>query len=384
MSSKLNSHLGLGAFLLSTVIGSGALAQETNTEQVRDDQEDTAFIEDTSELSEKSKEDLRDEGFVFGDDANLSTSSTATLVALIAGLPIHGIGHFWIDDSRTGNTLLIAEGISIVTMAAAGTYIWLDSSSSSASGWMSSVFELGLSSFAIGYLLDVIGTIQGVDREFTLNTRNSQRYTAEAGYGFLSTEEIPTRHLLNFGLGADFGAFYTKLDATSDIEVASLSGSLLLGTRFLRLRPQSFIFVEAKGEVFGFREAGPFWRSTVEGRLGGSLDMGTFFTQLNQVAVGFWVGYGQDFLRFEEDFAVDFEGGSAFLTQQAFIHFNATENLNIFFGHGRHPSWYIPAVNRFVGTTDVEIRYRTNFGRLKVGATIGSGLGLSIGGQMGF
>src|SRR5690606_23851029 len=139
--------------------------------------EDAPFIEDTSELSEKSKEELRDEGFVFGADANLSTSSTATLVALIAGLPIHGIGHLWIDDSRTGNTLLIAEGISIATMAAAGTYIWLDSGSSSASGWMSSVFELGLSSFAIGYLLDVIGTVQGVDREFTLNTRNSHRYT---------------------------------------------------------------------------------------------------------------------------------------------------------------------------------------------------------------
>jgi len=344
--------------------------------------EERAGLGEESDLTIRSHAELQEAGFVFGADANLTTSSTATLVALIAGIPIHGIGHFWIDDKRTATALLVSEGISIVAMLASGGYIILDGYSGTMSGVAASVFELGLSTFVMGYLLDVIGTVQGSDREFTLNTRNSPGLHAEISYGFLSTSQIPTRHLLKADLGLNTESFFAGAEGTSDIDTDSIDARLRIGARLLRQQPQTFLLVEALGDVHTFRETGAFWRTGLEGRVGGSLDLGTFFTQLNQVALGFWVGMGRHFFRFDEAFALDFKDGTNYLGHQVYMHFNATDNLNIMVSHGRHPAWYIGPMNNLVGATDLEVLYRTNFGRLRIGTTLGNGVGIWLGGQL--
>lgn len=356
------------------------LKKETDSEPVPI--EERVGLGEESDLSTKSQTELQEAGFVFGADANLTTSSTASLVALVAGIPIHGIGHFWIDDKRTATALLIAEGASVVAMLASGTYILLDGHASTMSGVAASVFELGLSTFVMGYLLDVIGTVQGSDREFTLNTRNSPGLHAEVSYGFLSTTQLPTRHLLKADLGLDTHSFFVGAEAASDIDTASFDGRVRTGARLFRQRPQTFLLLEALGDVHTFRETGAFWRTGIEGRIGGSLDLGTFFTQLSQVGLGFWVGLGRHFFLFDEQFSLEVDGATNYLGHQVYLHFNATDNLNIMVSHGRHPAWYIAPINSFIGATDLEVLYRTNFGRLRIGTTLGDGVGLWLGGQL--
>lgn len=340
--------------------------------------------EDMSTLNTRSIPDLQQEGFVFGEDANLSTSSTATLVALIAGLPLHGVGHLWIGDSRTATILFISEGVSLAVMLASGGFLLLDNHSSTTSGIAAHLFELGLSTFALSYLLDVIGTIQGNDRELNRNTRDDPGSFVEAGYGFFSTTQIPIRHILHVRGGVDFYNFYGELNADADVELAALGGRLSVGTRLFRVNSQSFVFVEAHGEGFAFRDTGDVARTGAEVRLGGSLDLGGFLPQFRQLGVGAWVGLGRQFWHFGESFELSPDGHTDFLSHQLFVHFNATENLNLQLTHGNHPSWYIPAVNSVIGVTEVELLYATKFGRLRISTTVGSGLGVYLGGQIRF
>lgn len=387
--------------IILSLLGASPVAAQTNApeeDETAAEQQETAttaesqeipeiqltLADDMSSLNTRSIPDLKDEGFIFGEDANLSTSSTATLVALIAGLPLHGVGHLWIGDSRTATILFVSEGVSLAVMLVSGGFLLLDNHSSTTSGVAAQVFELGLSTFALSYLLDVVGTVQGNDRELNRNTRDDPGSFAEAGYGFFSTTQIPIRHILHVRSGLDFYNVYGELSADADVELNAVGGRLNIGGRFLRVNSQTFVFAEAHGEFFSFRDTGNFARTGLEVRLGGSWDLGGFLPQFRNLAVGAWAGFGRQFWHYGETFELSPDGHTDFLSHQLFVHFNATENLNLRLAHGTHPSWYIPSVNSVIGVTEAELLYATTFGRLRLSASVGSGLGVYLGGQVRF
>lgn len=337
-------------------------------------------LDEQNRLSTTPLPTLKAQGFVFSDTATAATSTTAAIVAMTAGIPLHGIGHLWVEDTRTATTLFVAEGVALGLMGTAALLRYADDGASSWTGVAAPLFQLGFGTFVISYLLDVIGTLQGTELLLPRNIRNQVGLRAGVEYGFVTSAVTQSRHFIRAHAEIDADLVRAQLETTQNLLLGQAEYRGLLGVRLFRPRPQTFIHVDLGGEYFGFSELGQFDRITAEARLGGSLDLGTFFSQFDEVAVGTWIGAGRHFHRFGDDF----NATTDFLAHRVYFHMNLTQRLNLTMGHGSHPSLLVPPVTRLMGVSDVEFRYLTEFGELGFRAELGDGLGMWLGGSVSF
>lgn len=339
-----------------------------------------ATLDEESRLSTTPVGTLKAEGFVFSDAAASTTSTTAALVALTAGMPLHGIGHLWMDDSRTATALLISEGAALGLMGTGALLAYADDGASSITGIAAPLFQLGFSTFVLGYLLDVVGTLQGAQLELPSNIQNRQGARVGVAYGFVTSATTSSRHFIRAQAEFDAGLVVVQADTTQSVLLASAEYTGLISLRPIRPRRQTFLHLDLGGDYYAFSETGAFSRWGLEGRLGGSLDLGTFFSQFNDVAIGLWAGYGRQFY----DFDTDERSTSDFVSHRAYFHLNLTDRLNMSLGHGSHPAWLVPSITRLFGVTDLEFRYLTDFGELGFRTELGDGVGLWLGGRVAF
>ncbi len=337
-------------------------------------------LEEESALSKTPVPTLRQQGFVFSDTAQSTTSTTAALIALTAGIPIHGIGHYWIDDSRTSTALLASEGISLGLMGAAALAAYADAGASSITGVAAPIFQLGFSGFILTYLLDVVGTLQGNQLVPPSNTLNQRGFFAEVAYGFVTSTQASSRHVIRARGGVDFGVGRVSAETTQNLLLGAAEYRGFLGARLFRIRPQTFVTTDLVGDYYTFSETGAYQRLGVEGRLGGSFDLGALFSQFNQVAIGTWFGVGRHYYAFGDGF----DSNTNFLSHQTFFHLNLTNKLNMRLAHGSHPASIVPSLSRLFGVTDLEFAYTTNFGLLKFRTELGDGAAFWLGGDMRF
>jgi hypothetical protein len=337
-------------------------------------------LEEESELSKTPVPTLRQQGFVFSDTAQSTTSTTAALIALTAGIPIHGIGHYWIDDSRTSTALLASEGVAIGLMAGSALAAYADGGASNITGIAAPIFQLGFSGFILSYLLDVVGTLQGNQLVPPSNILNQRGFFAEVAYGFVTSTQASSRHVIRARAGVDFDAGHVAVETTQNLLLGAAEYRGILGARLFRVRPQTFLTMDVVGDYYQFSETGEFERIGAEARLGGSLDLGAFFSQFNQVAVGMWFGAGRQYFAFGNGF----DSHTDFLSHQTFFHLNLTKKLNMRLAHGSHPASIVPSLSRLFGVTDLEFVYATTFGFLKFRTELGDGAAFWLGGDVRF
>ncbi|MEZ4461273.1 MAG: hypothetical protein R3E66_16450 [bacterium] len=337
-------------------------------------------LEQESSLSTTPKPLLKQQGFVFSDEVVSTTTTTAALVALTAGIPLHGIGHLWIDDTRTATALMVSEGASILVMGAAALAAYADDGSSSITGIAAPAFQLGFTGFVLTYLLDVIGTLQGSDILMPSNFRHRPGWFGVVSYGFVTSSEASSRHLIRAQAGLDFDVGKVTLETTQNVLLGASQYKAIAGARLLRFRRQSFLTIDAVGDYYRFAESGAFDRLGVEARIGGSLDLGAFFSQFNDVAIGTWLGVGRQYYTFGGGFSTSTD----FLSNYSYLNLNLTQKLNMQLGHGSHPTSDVPSLTRLFGVTDLEFMYQTNFGFLRFRTELGDGAAFWLGGDVRF
>lgn len=340
----------------------------------------SSTLEEQSALSTTPKSTLREQGFVFSDSAQSTTSRTAALIALTAGIPLHGIGHLWVDDTRTSTALFIAEGASLLLMSGAALASYADEGATSLTGVAAPVFQLGFSGFVVSYLLDVVGTLRGTEFLLPTNFLNRPGLYAAISYGFVTQSDTASRHLIRGEAGIDFDVGHASVQTTQNVLLGAADYKATLGARLFRVRRQTFLTLDAVGDYYQFSETGSFDRLGIEGRLGGSLDLGAFFGQFNDVAVGMWFGLGRHYYTFGEGL----DSSTDFVSHRAFFNLNLTDKLNMSLGHGSHPASDVPSLTRLFGVTDLEFVYGTRFGFLRFKTELGDGAAFWLGGDVRF
>lgn len=349
-------------------------------------------------LRQMTQEQLQSEGFVFGDEGGRAVSSTATMIALTAGLSVHGLGHIYGGDEPTGYFLLAMEGLSAGLMLSSALYYAVSDGSEVWTAVAAPVFQIGLGSFAYGWVLDVLGTVQGPKLRVARNTHPLTGLGLRASYGFIGgAESVPIRHVIDAGLSLDLGGFYVDAATTQDV---LLNGSRYLATvggrPLAASRRLTHLYVEGNGEYLRFDEVGSFERLEAEGRVGVSFDLGTLFTHLDEVVAGLDAGYGHRWYRFpsppvvsgesvggESDGEGSFVADGGYIPARFFGHFNVTEGLNLWLSYGSPESPFVPVPHRLFGNAVARLRYRSSdLGDITMGLEVGDGVALSIGGEL--
>lgn len=354
--------------------GAPELSEEEERElfEVDEDREDGEEAGDGEKLElqrrrEKALRDMkideaREAGFNFGQREGATTRTTGAFVAITGGFVAHGLGHWYIGDKGTAGVLAAMESGSLALMGG-GLASWLLAGDTpGGSAVAAPLFHLGVGTFGLSYLADIVGTIQGGELELPGNSRRLQGIGIDAGYRFQQTSRFPLRHLLNVGVTLDFGAVYGDVRTEQEVSLEGGSYEASLGGRVWRgRRPQTFAYVEAGGDLVDYRGSGPFSRWGVWGVAGVSMDMGMLTPQLAEFVVGAELGWGHQWTRIPP------RGGSGeagvlaqhYLPVDVYGHFNVSERLNVRIGYRREAGDYLMGTRHLGGIGSLGVRYNS-------------------------
>ena len=339
-------------------------------------------------LSTMSRDELAADGFEFGANEQTRDSSSALLLAVTAGSAVHGIGHFYLGDSRTGWALL---GIELASVTAIMGSIVFYGATESATGW-SAVFgpllQAGMFGFVYSYVADVIGTVTKSGKALRRNSLADRGFGVRANYGFLSVAGLPVRHVVDGSLVADVGALYGDVATTHDVflDLASYRGSF--GVRPLRgAADLTFVGVEANGGYLQWQGDGEFGRFDLDGRVVGSYQLGERVPHISELAVAASVGPGRAWILLPQRGTTELSTATTswHVPFDIWMSLNVSEHLSVRGGYGTPELPLLPAVHRLLGVTHIEFRYRSNtVGDISLRGEIGDGIALWLGGGLWF
>lgn len=329
------------------------------------------------------REELAADGFEFGQDSDAADTSTALMLAVSAGVVAHGIGHLHLGDRRTGLFLLGMEGAAALLMGSAAGYYALTDGETAAAAFFAPALQLGAAAFVFSYLLDVIGTLQH-DQRLERTTHDSRGIGFRARYGLFNAVGLPLRHLIDASLLADIGGFYAHAATTHDIALDAASYRGRAGVRPIRGRTDlTFVSIEAGGEFFEYQADGEFARISADGRIGGSVQMGEWFAQLDQVALEAEIGFGYRWYQLAPTGSATFELAVSrpYVPFAAGASMNVSERLSVRGGYATSDSSWVSPLHRLLGIPFVAFVYRSSdYGDVSLRAELGDGFGLWLGG----
>lgn len=333
-----------------------------------------------------TRDDLANAGFQFGTNAAARDTSSALLLAVTVGTAVHGIGHFYLGDPKTGWFLLGMEAASVGLMIASTTFFGLTESASPWSALFAPMLQAGLAGFVFSYLADVLGTVTKDAGGLEPNTSAAQGVGILARYGLLSSAGIPVRHVIDAELIADIGGIYGRGATTQDVflDLASYRGGL--GGRPLRGRnPLTYLGLEANAEYLQWQGDGEFGRIGADGRLVLSVQLGDDIAHLSEFAMGVTAGLGNHWVQIAPQGSTTFDVATSriWVPFDVWASLNVTSRLNVRGGYGSPELFLVPPIHRLLGVAHVEFTYRSSaYGDISLRAEIGDGFALWLGGAL--
>lgn len=340
-------------------------------------------------INQMSRAELLKAGFVFGTPEHKSQRSSGLLMALVPGAVVHGAGHLYLGDKRTGLGLLIMEatGLALVGGGALVPLIF-EGDAASMSGSRSIIY-LGTGMFAMSYLLDILGTLQGPELQFSENSRRLVGGSMAASYTFLSTDSFPLRNLLSVEATAQTAQVFFKAGTRQDVSLDTSFYDATFGWRFWRgEEAQTFAWAQVDGELMNFRGLGRFNRLSGAGLFGLSMDLGALSSHLRGLALGGSTGFMYQRYALPDatqdptadDYTYSWEVGSSSIPLELFLHFNFSERLRLRFAYTRRDGALLQDIDRLFAVPSLAATYAsTKTSDIEVKAEYGEGLGLSIG-----
>lgn len=335
-----------------------------------------------------TREELERAGFQFGAEAESADTSTALLLALSAGIFVHGIGHLYLGDSRTGFFLLGMEALALGLVASSGIFFGVTEGASPLAAVFAPALQLGLAMFAYSYVVDVLGALRGNELEMAPNTSLQRGIGFRARYGFLNSVELPMRHVIDAQLIGDAGLIYASAATTQDVLLDGASYRGRVGVRPIRgVDPLTYVHAEAGGEYYIWQGDGEFGRIGADGRVGGSYQLGRNYPHIDQLAIAAEIGLGNYWYQFAPRGTTTFE----LADQRLYVPFdvwaslNVSQRLNVRGGYGSSETSLIAPVHRMLGILHVDFTYRSSsYGDISLRAEAGDGFAIYLGGGLWF
>lgn len=341
-------------------------------------------------IKEMNQRELLDSGFVFGDSEDSRVRSTATLLALSAGMLGHGVGHWYMGDWRSALLLGAMELSGLTLFLSAGVAPMLYGAEFGASSASRHVMLLGGGLFGASYILDVIGTVQGADPLlFNHPSDNARSASVALKYGYLELGELPVRNVLRADAQLNGGWIYLNADTLQDVGLTISSYGATLGFRPWRLDgvPGTRVEIEGSGDYLQWRQRGRFERLSVWGMAGASLDLGLLSKTLQRVVLGLKAGYLYQWYilpaatRYDqlgaEPAPEQWSQGVGGLPFQMWVSFDLSRRTRVRFDYQRLDGALLHDNSPVFGVPGMQLNYRSTANLdIEVRAEYGSGVGL--------
>ena len=155
------------------------------------------------------------------------------LLSVGPGFFVHGVGHFYVDETATAWRLLIGELIG-VGLVAGGVAMQTVSDDAGALGALRRLMiHTGVALFVGTWVTDILGTFKGAE-SFDPDSSRTQGYQLALAYRYRADDRDPRHHHLVAGLDLDFGRVYLRPEGVVDGALDERDWRLDTGVRLWR------------------------------------------------------------------------------------------------------------------------------------------------------
>ncbi len=264
---------------------------------------------------------------------DVNGSLTASLLALGPGLAVHGIGHLYLDETRTGVLLLLTELTALLLIVGGAAADIVTEGSGSVATATDALTHTGVVLFLGSWLADIVGSFTGTV-PFDPDSTRVEGSVFGVAYRYTDSPLDAFRHHLVARLSIDLGWLYIRPLIDVEASLGAREGELDVGTRLVRGDdPHEHLAV---GLVARRRENEPdgFAVSGVMGYAWAKADLGRFMRTLRHVYIAGRLGYGTDGYQFTRagaapSFFADVEFTDTRLLLQSGLGFNTGENTHM-------------------------------------------------------
>lgn len=331
----------------------------------------------------KTYDEAVEEGYAPRPPQDLEGSLTATVLALGPGLAVHGIGHLYLDETRTGVLLLLTELTALLLLTGGVVAEVLTDGSASVSAATDALTHAGVVLFLGSWVADVIGSFTGT-APFDQDSTRVEGSVFGVAYRYTDSPLDTFRHHLVTRLSIDLGWMYIRPLLDLEAGLDAREGELDLGLRVLRGDDRHEHV--ALGILARRREDRPdgFAVSGVMGYAWAKADLGRFMRTLRHVYLAGRVGYGYDGYQFTRADAVpsffsEVEFTDTRLLLQSGMGFNTGENTHMLVLWSQDTVGDIPPDPDF-GQFEVGLQYRyLDTLDIEIELTVGDGFAAWLG-----
>jgi hypothetical protein len=136
------------------------------------------------QVTERSDQELRDDGWVVDRRASQKGSLLGGLLAMTVGFAWHGVGHFYVGERITARRLVAAEAMSVALLLG-GAAVQSTSQGEAGRAAGRTMVAAGASAFVVSWLADIVGAFKGTGSGLPINTLNAESFTVEVNYTLL-------------------------------------------------------------------------------------------------------------------------------------------------------------------------------------------------------
>lgn len=328
-------------------------------------------------------EEAIEQGYAPRPPQEVNGSLTASLLALGPGLAVHGIGHLYLDETRTGVLLLLTELTSVLLLVGGAIADSATNSSASVAAATDVLSHVGLVLFVGSWVADIIGSFTGTV-PFDVDSTRVEGSVFGVAYRYTDSPLDALRHHLVARLTIDTGLFYIAPSIDVEAGLDARRGELDLGLRVLRgADPHEHLAIGVIGRRRENRPDG-FAVSGVLGYAWAKADLGRFMRTLRHLYVAGRIGYGVDGYQFTRadsvpSFFSDVQFTDTRLLVQSGLGFNAAENTHLLVLWSQDTVGDIPP-DPDVGQFDVRLQHRyQDTVDIEVELTVGDGFAVWLG-----
>lgn len=334
-------------------------------------------------LTEMTREQLIEEGFVFEDTVTQRARAHATIFALTAGAVVPGAGHWHMDDSRTALALLATD---LTAFTAIGTGLVLalrGNDDSSVAARRRELWFLGTGLLGTSWLIDIFGTAYRDDLGIPSSSRRESGIGVGVRYEHWRPDDLSLRHLGS--------AEFTARSSNAEL-VARTSQELGWGMSDYEVTGQWYPLTSTRGmtrlglgltgRYIHYRLDRPFQRTDAIADIRTSLNLGQLFTHLDMMSVGFSAGIGLRGRRLPNGQGgwTSLEHDDTLLPMRMFLALNMTDQLRLKTAYERGIGNWVERSPDRVGVPTIYLTYRSRDRvDLQFSSSIGNGVGVSAG-----
>lgn len=296
-------------------------------------------------------EQLRASGWEFRDQSFRRGSPLAGFTALTAGIPFHGVGHLMVGDSDAMFRLLISE---VVALGTTGIGTLMRNAATRRNGVWATGAALqvtGLSVFAAGWLVDVVGSFKGTTVPLPTNTIDFKGLAADVHYTVLFSDEVDVSSVGVIGLQWGNERVFIRPEFSFGPADGYYRARMFVEYRHpLKLGDNTYmtVWAEAGEELVTSQGWG---REILLGGIGLSVDMGDILEHTRGLVWKLRVGSGvQSFHYASQNHRLFLRRNiRVMLPVETSMAMNLNRGLNVEIGYRHRPDELVGALSRFGG-----------------------------------